>query len=504
MISKPAVPVKTICLGISAALFLVCAILMIVLPDAPRFIQKQENPYEGTILTLYEGPKTMKSSANAQITANGHELFVYDVMVNHEHIWNANTIPTDTPVAYFDFEGKVTIDIAVPGLGKPVVSAAVLPASCGIVPTVAEGHVTFSITEPGQYTVIYNNNVNKATHIFANPPETDVPDADDPNVLFIGPGEWTMDAIALTDGQTLYLSGGAVLHSIISVNNAKNVRICGRGMIDGSDYPAWNQPGSYARVPIDLNHAKDVTVEGIAIVNANCWNFNSYASQRVTVDNVKIISGRQNGDGFTFQSCTDHLVTNSFARTWDDSLVVKNYSGSTRGITFRDIQIWTDLAQSMEIGYETDKGMTLDPEISDVLFENITVLYNFHKPVISIHNSDDAFVHDVIYRNIVVENACMQGDNGNNKELIEMSLAKSGWTTVKDEYGTIDNILIDGLTVVNTADGKVPASRFAGQSEQYRITNVRLKNVTILGERIADLKTMKATVNEYCDGITVE
>lgn len=51
-----------------------------------------------------------------------------------------------------------------------------------------------------------------------------------------------MDAIALEDGQTLYISGGAVLHSIISVNNAKNVRICGRGIIDGSDYDAWNQP----------------------------------------------------------------------------------------------------------------------------------------------------------------------------------------------------------------------------------------------------------------------
>ena len=179
---------------------------------------------------------------------------------------------------------------------------------------------------------------------------------------------------------------------------------------------------------------------------------------------------------------------------------MKNYSGSTKGITFRGMQIWTDLAQSMEIGYETDKGLTLDPEITDVLFENITVLYNFHKPVISIHNSDDAFVHHIIYRNITVENAFMQGDNGNNKELIELSLAKSGWSTVRDEYGTIDDVLIDGLTVVNTADGRVPASRFAGQSEEYRITNVTLRNVSILGEKITDLKSLHASVNEFRAG----
>ena len=457
-----------------------------------------------TRLTVYEGPKTMTSSEVASVSVNGYDLFVYDVMVNHEHIWNANTQPTTTPMTYFDFEGKARVEIRMPGLPQAVESAVVQPYACGITPEISEGVVSFTITEPGQYTVVFNGSVNKALHIFANPLETDVPDPDDPDVFYIGPGEWVMDAIALQDNQTLYISGGAVLHSIVSVANASNVRICGRGIIDGSDYAAWNQAGSYARVPIDLNHAKDVTVEGISIVNSNCWNVNSYSSKNVTIDNVKVISGRQNGDGFTFQSCTDHLVTNCFARTWDDSLVIKNYSGSSKGITFRNIQVWTDLAQSMEIGYETDKGLTLDPEISDVLFEDITVLYNFHKPVISIHNSDDAYVHDIVYRNIVVENAFMQGDNGFNKELIEMTLANSSWSTVRDEFGSIDSVLIDGLTVINTAEGKVPASRLAGYGEENMITNVTLKNVSILGTPVTTLKEMKLSVNDYCDGIEIQ
>ncbi len=457
-----------------------------------------------TLLTLYEGPRTMQSSQDASVSVNGYDLFVYDVMVNHEHIWNADTRPTTTPMTYFDFEGTVRIRIEMPGLPGPVESAVVQPYAYGITPEVRDGAVTFTVTRPGQYTVVFNGSVNKALHIFANPPETDVPDPDDPNVFYIGPGEWVMDAIALKDDQTLYLSGGAVLHSIISVANADNVRICGRGIIDGSDYPAWNLPGSYARVPIDVNHSKNVTVEGICIVNSNCWNFNSYSSRNLTADNVKIISGRQNGDGFTLQSCTDNVIANSFARTWDDSLVIKNYSGSTRGITFKNIQVWTDLAQSMEIGYETDKGLTLDPEICDVLFEDITVLYNFHKPVISIHNSDDAFVHGITYRNIVVENAFMQGDNGFNKELIEMTLQKSAWSTVRDEFGSIDDVLIDGLTVINTADGRMPRSRMSGVSEAYRITDVTLRNIIILGERITTLKDMKLSVDDYCSGIVIE
>ena len=457
-----------------------------------------------TLLTLYEGPRTMTTSGVAAVRVNGYDLFVYDVMVNHEHIWNADTQPASTPMAYFDVSGPAWIEVRMPGLGQPVESAEVLPRSHGIVPEVRDGAVRFRIAQPGQYTVVFNGSVNQALHLFANPPETDVPDPDDPGVYYIGPGEWVMDAIALHDNETLYLSGGAVLHSVISVANAKNVRICGRGIIDGSDYPAWNQPGSSARVPIDLNHSRDVTVEGISIVNSNCWNLNSYSSRNVAVDNVKIISGRQNGDGFTFQSCMDHTVTNCFARTWDDSLVIKNYSGSTKGITFRNVQVWTDLAQSMEIGYETDKGLTLDPEISDVLFENITVLYNFHKPVISIHNSDDAFVHDVTYRGIVVEHAFMQGDNGFNKELIEMTLQNSSWSTVRDEFGTIDGVLIDGLTVLETADGKVPRSRLSGQDEEHRITNVTLRNVVILGKPVTGLKELKLSVNEFCDAISVQ
>ena len=454
-------------------------------------------------LTIYEGPRTMESSRTASVRVNGYELFVYDVMVNHEHIWNANTKPSYTPMTYFDFSGKVAVEIRMPGLEQEVRSAEVLPGAVGIVPEVADGAVRFEVSEPGQYTVVFNGDVNKALHLFANPPEENVPDRDDPNVYYIGPGEWVIDAIMLRDNETLYISGGAVIHTIISAANASNVRICGRGIVDGSDYPAWNQAGSYARVPINLDHSRDVSVEGIIVANSNCWNVNSYSCKNVQIHNVKVISGRQNGDGFTFQSCVNHTVTDCFARTWDDSLVIKNYSGSSQGITFRNCQIWTDLAQSMEIGYETDKGLTLDPEISDILFEDITVLYNFHKPVISIHNSDDAFVHGITYRNIVVENAFMQGDNGNNKELIEMTLQNSSWSTVRDEFGSIDNVLIDGLTVLNTADGKIPRSRFSGQDEEHRITNVTMQNVTIRGQAMTSPEEMKISVNEFCDGITV-
>jgi len=494
-----------VCAGVAAALCAAFSIFMLASPDAPRAGAAVSHNPDAPTLILYEGPKTMETSQTARIWVEGQELFVYDVMVNHEHIWNSNTIPSDTPMTYFDFEGEVTVEVEMPGLRDGVIeSAVILPSAHGITPEVSENRVTFTISEPGFYTLVYNGSVNKATHIFANPLETDVPDSGDPDVIFIGPGAWALDAIALQSNQTLYISGGAVIDTLIVVDNAENVTIRGRGIIDGSSFPGHNQPGSYARVPVDIRNSKNITAEGFILANGNAWQFNSYASDGLNVSNVKIISGRQNGDGFTFQSCQNHTVTDSFVRSWDDSLVLKNYSGSTRNIVFERVQVWTDLAQSMEIGYETNKGNTISPVISNVLFKDIYVLYSNHKPVISIHNSDDAAISNITYKNIIVDNAFMRGDNGNNNELIEFHMLKSGWSAVRDEWGSISNIVIDGLTVHNTLEGKMPASRFLGESEAHGIDSVSISNVTILGQRITTLDALGATTNEYVTNITID
>jgi hypothetical protein len=85
-----------------------------------------------------------------------------------------------------------------------------------------------------------------------------------------------------------------------------------------------------------------------------------------------------------------------------------------------------------------------------------------------------------------------------------MTLQNSAWSTVRDELGSIDDVLIDGLTVINTPDGKTPRSRMSGIGEDNMITNVTLKNVSILGKLITTLKEMKLSIDDYCDGITIE
>ena len=73
---KPALSAKLICLGVLAVLLLAAALCLLFVPGAPR--HAASGPAEGqTLLTIYEGPRTMTGSQTAVIRANGHELFVY-------------------------------------------------------------------------------------------------------------------------------------------------------------------------------------------------------------------------------------------------------------------------------------------------------------------------------------------------------------------------------------------------------------------------------------------
>ena len=95
--------------------------------------------------------------------------------------------------------------------------------------------------------------------LFANPPERDVPRPGNPGVIHFGPGIHRAGAIHVASGQTVYLAGGAVVKGGVSAVGS-NIRICGRGILDGSDYP-W-QKGPCTTVGIQ---GDNVTVEGITI-----------------------------------------------------------------------------------------------------------------------------------------------------------------------------------------------------------------------------------------------
>lgn len=465
-----------------------CIIITVGLVFMARLINT-EMVKQNTRVILYDAPQGIAPSEAAQLWVNDQPVFVYQTAVNHNRSFSQHPTLGNVPVSYFDFQGKVEVRIQ----AEDVNSAVIRPLSLGVTPKIADGQIYFTLNQPAMLTIEINGDPLRAFHLFANEIEEHPPSKEDENVLYFGPGLHELPVIRLRDNQTVYIAGGAVVRSKIVADKAQNIRVTGRGIIDGSTFDRWTQ----LTTPIDFRLCTGVRIEGILLLDPAGWTVNTFACRDVLIDNIKIISARANGDGITAQSCQNLVAKNSFVRSWDDSLVVKNYgNGISSNILFKDMMIWTDLAQSCEIGYET-KG----PEMSDITFDSITVLHNFHKPVMSIHNSDQAAIRDVVFKNIIVEDAQMgEGDAVNDGFLIDLAIGTSIWTTSK-ERGSINNVLFENIRVL---DGKNPPSRLMGYDAQHGISDVTIRNLSIHGKRIRTLEDGGIRILDHVEKVRLE
>lgn len=453
---------------------------------------------EDSHAVLYDGPEKMTSSQKVDIFVNDEELFVYETLVNYGRVFSFTQSTDKVPLAIWDFEGKVTVKIVVHG--TTVTSAKVTPSGYGIEASITDGNtITFELAYPTSYTVEYNGDYHNAIHLFTNRIEEETYDPQNlpADVLYIGPGVYKADNIPVHSNMTVYIAGGAVVFGKIRTENMENITIKGRGIIDGSIYP--RSKDSEYTIPIELRYSQNITIDGITFLNPAGWCMAIYFCDDIKVKNVNIVTARGNGDGISVQSSKNVHVQNCFLRTWDDALVVKNYDlGTTENILFEDVIIWTDLAQSMEVGYET-YGATM----TNITFRNITILHNFHKPVISIHNSDQAAISYVTFQNITVEDAQMIGDNAQETTddfLIEIFIRYNlNWSNSGAERGTIDNVLIDNLVVTG---GKADfTSLIHGADSTHRTDNVTISNCQILGEAVNGAEDLHLTTNEFVGNI---
>lgn len=503
---------KNLAIGILAVVTALCVALCVLALTTDLFVPERE----WADLILYEGPKPVEPSATASMKVDGNELFVYDTAVNNTHTWASNYKPSlsTAPVTSFDFDGgPVTMEITVldqTELGDVVVR----PLASGIKATVEGNVISFPIAEPDVYTVEWGGSAMNAMHIFANAIDYDAPTGSTDTVKYIGPGAWSIDTMVLKDGMEVYISGGAIIRGTVIGNGVNGAKISGHGFFDGSWNESWMLAGRTAYVPISLSKCRDIDISGIALLDPNAWCVNIYNCDNITIDGIKIITARPNGDGITIQSSRDVTVTDSFIRSWDDSLVVKNYA-SEKGtdsvnITFDGCQVWTDLAQSMEVGYETNKGKKLKPTIQDITFRNITVLHNFHKPVMSIHNADDAAVSGISFRNIIVEDASMgKGDAGKNAQLIDITIAVSSWSSTTTR-GTVEDVSFDGIYVLDGDDtidfmeGNFCPINIRGFDEEHLCRNITVNDLYILGEPVTDatvLDNPSTSIDWYTDNV---
>ena len=451
---------------------------------------------EVSVVQLFEAPEGILPSNDVEAAVNEEDVFVYDTRVNHDHTWSWETPITTNPVVLFDFDNFAAVSLTYP---NEITSVVIRPLALNVSASIDGNTVSFVLSEPRSYVVEVNGDVTQAVHIFTNYIDHDAPDPSNlpEDMIYYGPGVHQIGTVQLSSNDHVYIAGGAYLEGQFKGYNVSNVIIEGRGIISGESFV---RDSEHWFIPYEFIQSDHLVLEGITILDPAGWAIHSNFNTDVLISRVNIITARQNGDGISLQSNHNVNVKYVFARTWDDSLVVKNYdNGTSSNIEFDEITIWTDLAQSMEIGYETN-GASID----NVTFQNITVLHNFHKPVISIHNGDQAIISNITYRNIVIEDAQTIGDERyvlTDNLLIELAIVDHSIWSSSSTRGQIDGVLFDEIFIM---DGRNDLRiRIAGYDDLHQISNVVFRNVTVLNEPISSTSNM-VFVLDYTNNILFE
>jgi hypothetical protein len=341
---------------------------------------------------VYPAPADEPLSKDFRVIVEGQEVPVYVAKVapaDPARRWKAMDDKANSADYYetasfasFDRLGTVTVTVVCP---EAIQSAKVLPSSFGIPPTLEGRSLRLTLPEPKPLTLEVNGKWVGALHLFANPPESDAPKPGDANVLYFGPGTHDVSHQVVTNNQTVYVAGGAVVRGVIGpeepfrissysglrtysptfVLKGTNIAFRGRGIVDGS------RCTTHARNLVFVQ-GQDITLEGVILRDASTWTVPIRQSDRVRVKNMKLLGYRANSDGIDICNSRDVTVEGCFIRTLDDLIVVKTDrgQGEARRIVAKDCVLWNEVAHALSIGAE------LREDVDDVCFTNCDVIHD--------------------------------------------------------------------------------------------------------------------------------
>lgn len=296
-------------------------------------------------VVTYPAPEGEVLSTNYIVEADGKPVAVYLARTQH-----ADRRPYS--FAYFDFSGTVTVKIKT---DLPLDMLAVRPSKYGIKPTINQGEAEFTSDKP--FNISFEPiGKNIPLLLFGNAIEKNPPHLGDTNVIYFGPGIYKPGRIDLTSGQTLYIAGGAVVKAAVA-SRGDNIRIMGRGILDGSDWPHSAGPASRMVMPMD---GRNILIQDIIIRGAWNWTVAPTRCDQVLIDNVRVCGSRcGNDDGIDPCNSRDVTIKNCFLRTDDDGIAVKGTANfgqepkASENITVTDCTFWVDFANGFRIGAES-------------------------------------------------------------------------------------------------------------------------------------------------------
>ncbi len=359
-------------------------------------------------VTVFPAPDGTEASKIWQVTVEDRAVFCYA-----DYRLNADFPPTlhkmrVSPQAYalFDFSDTVTVRATFLGNTPEKLDTLVIrPQAQGITPRIHGRTVEFDLDRPCDITLDPDGTGLYVLHLFTNRPETDIPDPNDPTVIYFGPGVHDIEELELAAGQTLYLAGGAVLrpcpsrlrkpakerhytgieYALMEAGiraHGDNVTVRGRGIISG-------ERGLSAGRRFCLFHGQRMAhlhIQDVLFTRSNSWTLLMYDCRDSVIDHIRILGYFTNSDGVCLHSCRNCRVADCFIHTADDCYEVK---AKANNILFENSQVWCDAGTAMGVTHEID-GL-----VTDVTWRNMTVLHYTYafNPYEGITSRGAIFVH---------------------------------------------------------------------------------------------------------------
>ncbi|MHC4518984.1 MAG: glycosyl hydrolase family 28 protein [Planctomycetota bacterium] len=449
---------------------------------------------------IYPAPGGAPEARDFQVRVDGDLLFVHDCKV--------------AAFTSFSFEGKVHVSVTPE---KTFTHVDIRPKHRGVEFTVDSGTIHFELDEPCQLSIELDGDIERPLFVFANPLEKNTPKGGDKGVRYFGPGKiHEAGEIVLKSNETAYIAGGAIVRGRIRADGAKKVRVCGRGILDGSHR-------DYKTQMVKMSECRDVELNGIVVLNSYGWTIVPVKSDNVKIENVKIIGWRDNDDGVDIVGCHNLAIVDSFLRTKDDCIAVKASPGYFKGgesglrnvknVAVVNSVLWNaEWGNAMEIGFELQTK-----SVSDITFKDCDIIHVERGGTFTIHNGDYATVENIRFEDIRVEDSrekliefriglsiysgdCPREYHRQNPDRKRsplgqwMAVAEEELGTYAEKRGRIRNVHFKNIDV--TTEKPLPSFLIGYDDGAHSVENIRIKNLRINGQVVTSPEVGNFTIEK--------
>ena len=355
--------------------------------------------------------------------------------------------------------------------------------------------------------------------------------------LYFPEGVYSFTTIDAENNVSLYLDGGAILRGTgirtdynwattgangiqikerdIRINNVKNFKIIGKGMIDANSivvsqkgrtssgsrelnndpqpddwYPdGWND---YRKGIVDGYNSDGIEFKGVTFKDSTGWTFNIRKSKNIIMDNVKMLNDYTvvHSDGYDLVSCQDVKVRNSFGVCGDDVFCPKGdiKEQDMKNYLFQDCVAYAQGGAGCKVGVQASSN------VYNIEFNNIDVIRGYRGFTIA-HDTGEGIWDGIYFRNIRTEKLHIPSFSNSDAEYYGQ------YTSTPFTIWLLSNGEVKNVEISNCSFESISRLRaiIKGKGDNGKLSKVTFNNLVMDGRTVESLDDTRLSIGSGVD-----